>query len=438
MGVLKEFRKLAFWGSDLLKGSPVRKHYDEIKFIIDNYGSEKAEAIGREHLKNILAHARSTVPYYRENTESSAFESFPVITKSTVLANYDGFRSSKFLNAKNTQVSTNGSTGTPFKLFHNRNKRYRHQADNLLFAEKGGYQLGDRMYLLRALHKNDLNSLMRFFRQNFSAYGVLNYTDEEIEKLLGEFTTGESGKCIVCFASMCEVIVNYLDSNNAQPLKTKVKSIVTDGDALSKGTKDKMEYYFGVPVYARYGNMECGVMAQQGPPNSYHYQLNLGSYHFEILDLHEDRPVEPGKMGRIVVTDLFNYCMPLIRYDTGDLAKLGVSDQPNTPAVFETIEGRVVDLIWDTDGGIVSPYLIYTITEKYNELKQFQFAQTGEGVYEYRLNVWGERFDRVDELISESKRYLGQNAQITTKYVDEVPLLKSNKRKPVINEIRER
>src|SRR5690606_4400685 len=126
---------------------------------------------------------------YQKNTKSADFASFPVITKSNVLDNYDDFRSSEFLKAKNTQVSTNGSTGTPFRLFHNKNKRYRHQADNLLFAEKGGYELGDRMYLLRALHKNDLNSLMRFFRQNFSAYGVLNYTDEEIEKLLGEFTT---------------------------------------------------------------------------------------------------------------------------------------------------------------------------------------------------------------------------------------------------------
>lgn len=426
---------MAFWGGDYLKGSPVRKHYEEVKYIMDHHGSEKAEAIRRSHLENLLAHAHTTVPYYQRNTESSAFDSFSVITKSTVLENYDDFRSSKFLNTKNVQVSTNGSTGTPFKLFHNQNKRFRHQADNLLFAEKGGYNLGDRMYLLRALHKNDLNSLMRFFRQNFSAYGVLNYTDGEIEKLLKEFTTGERGKCIVCFASMCEIIVNYLDSKNAKPLDSRVKSIVTDGDALSKGTKDKMEYYFGVPVYARYGNMECGVMAQQGPPNSYHYNLNLGSYHFEILDLDQDKPVESGQMGRIVVTDLFNYCMPLIRYDTGDLARVLESDHPDRPPVFEAIEGRVVDLIWDTQGGVVSPYLIYTITEKYNELKQFQFAQTDHGVYEYRLNVWEDKFNRVEELIGESKKYLGQDAKISIHYVDEVPLLKSNKRKPVINEM---
>src|SRR5690606_28035998 len=202
------------------------------------------------------------------------------------------------------------------------------------------------------------------------------------------------GKCIVCFASMCEVIVNYLDSKKTGPLKTKIKSIVTDGDALSKGTKDKMEYYFGVPVYARYGNMECGVMAQQGFPNGYHYNLNLASYHFVILVLSDDKPARPGQMGRIVVTDLFKYCMPLIRYDTGDLARVHENGQTEAP-VFEAIEGRAIDLIKDTKDGVVSPYLIYTITEKYNELKQFQFAQTGKGLYEYRLNLWRSEERRV-------------------------------------------
>ncbi|MGW9686002.1 hypothetical protein [Flagellimonas sp. 2504JD1-5] len=435
MPLFKLIRKNLFWFNDFLSGSPIRKHYLEIKDVIENYESDKSKELRRSSLESLLSHAKTTVPFYMTNVDGINLSDFPIINKNTVLEDYDNFRSNLYLEKRNIQVSTNGSTGTPFKLFHNKNKRKRHQADNLYFAEKGGYELGDRLYLLRALHKNDSKALLRFFRQNFKAYGILNYTDNDIENLLEEFKTGSSEKCVVCFASMCEVLVNYLEARKIEPFSHKVKSIVTDGDALSKGTKDKMEKYFGIPVYARYGNMECGVMAQQGPPNSYHYNLNLASYHFEILHLNEDRPAEPGAMGRIVVTDLFNYCMPLIRYDTGDLARLSTEMGDNQPPTFNRIDGRVIDIIWDTSGNIISPYLIYTITEKYEELKQFQFAQTGPKQYLYRLNPWNETFFKERELVEESKSYLGHDAQVEVVYVDEVPLLQSKKRKPVINEM---
>lgn len=432
MAFLKTLRKYSFWAHDFLNGNPVRRHYKEIREISENFQSDHSKKTRLQHLDRLLQHAIDTVPFYQQNVEGLQLKDFPIINKSTVLENYDRFRSSKYSKKKNVKVSTNGSTGTPFTLYHDKNKRSRHQADNLFFAEKGGYQLGDRLYLLRALHKKDTKAILRFFKQNFKAYGILNYSNDDIEKLLEEFKNGTSEKCVVCFASMCEIIVNYLESNGVEPFRHKVKSIVTDGDALSKGTKDKMEKYFGIPVYARYGNMECGVMAQQGLPNGYHYNLNWASYYFEVLDLKKDKPVEAGEMGRIVVTDLFNHCMPLIRYDTGDLARL--AQDSNLQPRFDRIDGRVIDIIWDTKGNIVSPYLIYTITEKYNELKQFQFAQKGPKEYEYRLNPW-DNFTKEDQLLAESRSYLGTNANISVVYVDEVPLLTSKKRKPVINEM---
>jgi len=434
MGFFKLIRKYSFWGQDFLKGGSLKKHYNDIGFILENYGSVESKNRRKEHLTKVLNHAINTTPFYKNAVSSSRFEDFPVINKNTVLDNFDDFKSVTFINSKNTQVSTNGSTGTPFKLFHDKNKRNRHNADNLYFAEKGGYELGDRLYLLRAIHKKDPKALLRFFKQNFKAYGILNYTDNDIEKLLNAFKSGSSEKCIVCFASMCEIIVHYLDSNKVEPMDKPVKSIVTDGDALSKTTKDKMEAYFKIPVYARYGNMECGVMAQQGPPNGYQYNLNLASYYFELLDLKEDKPAKLGEMGRIVVTDLFNYCMPLIRYDTGDLARFARGNDVSSALVFDRIEGRVVDIIWDTKGRVVSPYLIYTKMQEYYELKQFQFAQTESDKYVFRLNPW-DTFTKEHQLVSESKAYLGEDAHISIEYVEEVPLLSSGKRKPIKNEM---
>ena len=63
MEFLEVFRKRAFWGLDFLKGSPVRKHYNEVKFIMENFNSNKANTLRSNHLKNILKHAKETTKF---------------------------------------------------------------------------------------------------------------------------------------------------------------------------------------------------------------------------------------------------------------------------------------------------------------------------------------------------------------------------------------
>ncbi len=70
---------------------------------------------------------------------------------------------------------------------------------------------------------------------------------------------------------------------------------------------------------------------------------------------------------------------------------------------------------------------------KYAELKQYQFVQKGSKDYVFRLNPWTE-FSREQELINEFRGYLGNDANITIKNIDETPLLSSGKRRLVINE----
>ncbi len=277
-----------------------------------------------ESLQKVLNHATSTTPFYKEFRDFQRLQYFPVINKNVVRDNFESFRSEDFVNKKSVPVFTGGSTGTPFKLLHDLGKRKRHKADNISFARRGGYELGDRLYLMRATHDNDLKSRLVFSQKNINPYGILNYTDADMKQLFEDIRRDPSEKCIVCFASMTDVIVNYLESVQKKPFEEKiVKSIITDGDSLNEVTKDKMEYYFGIPVLARYGNMECGIMGQQNFEGGNEYDLNWASYYFEILDLDKDEPAAKGEIGRIVVTDLFNYGMPLIRYDTGDMAVFG-------------------------------------------------------------------------------------------------------------------
>ena len=435
MTLLESLRKYSFWLMDFFRGSPIRKHFNEIKFIIENFNSTEAKQLKKKHLNNLLNEARAFTPYYKLNAKSASINDFPIIDKSIVMNNYDAFQSSKFLDQKNTPVVTSGSTGTPFKLFHNKNKRLRNNADIIYFTKVGGFEIGSRLIFMKVWNAINKKSPLKLFMENIKPYDILNYTDEDVSQLLYDLKKDTSNKSIFCFASTCDIIVNYLDKISSKPFNFNIKTIITNSDELKRTTKDKMEKYFQAPVISRYSNMECGMLAQQNFSGGYEFEINWGSYYIELLDIDEDKPAKSDEIGRVVITDLFNYCMPLIRYDTGDLAYMSENKKDkNRGPVLESIEGRKVDLIRDTNNKIITSHIVTVNMWKYSELKQYQFAQISAREYVFRLNPWSD-FKREDELIMEFKGYFGGDAIIRIEYVNEIPLLASGKRKLVVNEM---
>jgi phenylacetate-CoA ligase len=89
-------------------------------------------------------------------------------------------------------------------------------------------------------------------------------------------------------------------------------------------------------------------------------------------------PAKPGETGRVIVTPLFNYAMPLIRYELGDFAEVGSAKPPcgrGLPALHR-IQGRYRNMLRFRDGTVVWPYDAAFDLEKFISLKQFQIVQT--------------------------------------------------------------
>jgi len=115
--------------------------------------------------------------------------------------------------------------------------------------------------------------------------------------------------------------------------------IVSFGESLSPLAHAFVSETLGCEVYDRYGTDELGSIAVECPQhNGMH--INSESFIVEVVD-ELYMPCDLGINGRIIVTDLFNYNMPFIRYDTGDYGKLAVEPCAcglNTPRLF--IGGR--------------------------------------------------------------------------------------------------
>lgn len=419
---------------DLLRGAKVRKHFDAIKKINEDHESNYAILERKGYLLDILAHCKNTVPYYKNlEIANILLDQFPVVDKNLIRSNYDSFCSQIYPKEKMLKATTSGSTGTPFIVFYDSNKKRRHTADTLYYGESVNHELGTKVFYLKIWNEQNSKGKLIQKMQNIVPINVFKLDDEKIHWLLESIKFDGSPKSILGYASALDCIVKYLDRNPTEMSHYNVISIIAMSESLDEHTKKSLKKYFECPVVSRYANLENGILAQQTLDLESEFLINFASYHIEILDIRADVPVNDGEIGRIVVTDMFNRAMPLIRYDTGDLGAMGkFKKNGKVLHVLKKVEGRKMDAIYDTQGELLSSFTIVGGMWKYNELNQYKFTQVSKKEYEFELNSV-KNFDREDELILEFKNYLGQDAEISVNYVNEIPLLSSGKRKKVVS-----
>ena len=433
MKALEEIRNKLFWINDLFKGAPILSQYRDIQYMMHNWGNPDVLEKRDQYLSKILDYAVSNISYYRQYSGYSTLSDFPVLNKNIIRDNEDQFFNSRFDRSMLHRQATSGSTGAPFVVYQDPQKRKRATADTLFFSDMANYKVGARLYFSRVWESGTERSAFTKFKQNWVTHDSSNLSDQSIKDLLNDLENDNSTKNVLLFASTLSSIANYLEYHDIKP-HTKIESFITVSESLDPTTKTIIQKRFCAPVVSRYSNQELGIMAQQ-PFDSDDFVINVASFYFELLDLEEDKPVACGCPGRIVVTDLFNHSMPLIRYDTGDVAILNENVENNSHLpTFKRIDGRRVDFIYDTKGNLLSPYVINSPMHVYMDIQQYQFIQDSSNHYTMLLNLKeGVQFKNESDMLSMLKTYLGNDAIIEVKYVNEIPVLKSGKRKQVIN-----
>ena len=429
MWLSKFFRQNIFWTIDVLKGNPVKNHYIDIKNIVENPGSVLSISKKEAYLNQIMEHVVNTTEFYKKNKGYNSILDFPIINKNLIRDNFDEFSSSKYKDKDCKVVSTSGSTGTPFSIRQNTNKRYRNDADNLYFSKRAGYKIGQKLIYLKIWPDKFGKREFAYLKlKNIYPQSVFKLSDEDISRFIKKLEKCLQKKSLLGYSSSFEKICKYLDRTNSGPISCNAVSVITLSEAMNDYTRQSIKKYFNITPISRYSNTENGILAQQGRKEDTGFIINEASYYIEIFDLNKDVLVEEGKRGRIVITDLHNYATPMVRYDTGDVGILKF-DKKGVP-YLKFIEGRKLDLIYDTKGELVPSHISFKLC-KYGKYKQFQLVQTGRKEYLIKLNT-EERVDE-DAMIKEYKTYFGQNAIITIKYVNEIPLLASGKRQEVLN-----
>jgi phenylacetate-CoA ligase len=162
------------------------------------------------------------------------------------------------------------------------------------------------------------------------------------------------------------------------------------------------------------------------------------SYIVEILV--DGRPAKVGEIGEIVITDLNNFSMPLIRYRIGDMAV--AVNQDSCPcgrphSQIGEISGRTQALISCINGvWLPGTFFAHFFKDFEFAVQHYQIIQ--ENLESFSLNIVPKpQFtEEVGKgILSQLRSYTGDNQIIDLNLVNTIPLLKTGKRTPVISRV---
>ncbi|MFH1688197.1 MAG: phenylacetate--CoA ligase family protein [bacterium] len=311
-------------------------------------------------LKTLLSDAYVNVPYYSElfdregirpgdiNNETD-FRKIPVLTKQDIRDHHDRMVSKKYDPGTMIPKKTGGSTGVPLKLYWSRGATAHKKAATLRHDAWTGYRPGEKLAMLWGAEPGD--DTWRFKLYNFlTLRRIALDTLQMSDATTGAFLTRlrkYGAPFLFGHAHSLYVLAQYVDQNGITDLPTR--SILSTAEVLTPKERQQIERAFGVPLFDRYGCEELSVIASECEAHEGLHVHSEGLY----IELEGSGEQEPGDL---IITDLVNDGMPLIRYKTEDMALPlgGRCSCGRTLPRLKTIFGRHTDFLYTPDGRSLS------------------------------------------------------------------------------------
>lgn len=201
----------------------------------------------------------------------------------------------------------------------------------------------------------------------------------------------------------------------------RLREVDTMGEAMSPAARAAVERAWGVPVIDLYAAQEVGPIAIQCPAGE-HYHVQAEALLVEVID-RDGRPVPPGREGRVVVTPLHNFAMPLIRYAIGDHAALGEACACGRGLpVLDRILGRTRNMVTLPSGERTWARISGAALTEIAPLRQIQMVQRVRDAIDVKL-VATRPLDAAEEaaLRAALTEALDYPFAFRLRYVDEIP-----------------
>jgi phenylacetate-CoA ligase len=445
-----QFRESLYFGIHrVLVGSSLGKTYHQ---LIREEKTPDSLTLTRQKLVGLLAHAQKSVPYYsdlfaqigggfEENPEQFLTQ-LPVLTKDVIRENYEQIKSKDLARRKWVYNSSGGSTGEPIRLIQDRQFTDHQMAIQWLSyywagrkpGERSIHLWGSRMDLSRQeeLKRKSLNRLTNDWY--FNAFMM------PVEKMRAyiDALNRRPPKLVVAYAQSIYELVQFAENEGIKVMPQK--AILTSAGTLHPFMRKKIESAFKCKIFDRYGSREVGDIACECEVHQGLHVFPQGNF-LEIVD-DQGRRVPNGMEGNILVTNLYNYAMPLIRYSIGDrgvLSSNGTCSCGRRGQILERLSGRNVEMFRRKDGTLVegvyfNHLLYYRVWVKKYQVVQKDYSNVVFKVQKTRKDYQPDESE-LEEIRSQTKLVMGSDCLVTIEFLDDIPPSRSGKYSYTVCEI---
>jgi phenylacetate-CoA ligase len=317
-------------------------------------GREALRERARDDLRALLSHAVATTPLYAERARAAgldpgdpaldpaaALASLPRLTRRDVAERAGELRSSAFReDGALVPILTGGTTSEPLALWQDREAAERKDALTRVCRGRMGWVEGLKAaYLWGAAQDLPVGGLSRVKRAKeallrewlpraifLPASGLDAARLESHARALERFAPA----VLQAYPSAADLLARHLLERGR---RLRIPLVVLTAEPVFEDQRARVADALGASVLSFYGARECGWIASECPERRRLHLVTPGAF------------VERAEDGALLVTDLLNRAMPLLRYEIGDRGRLADAPCPcgDPRPVLEEIEGRVVD-----------------------------------------------------------------------------------------------
>lgn len=424
-----------------LRGQRVRSYLDTLGRS-ERQSREHTHALQLRRLNALLITAKATVPHYREALARvdplltlDDVVLLPFVEKALLKERGDSFRAVP-TPPRSVSKTTGGSTGQPVTILKSPDAMAHELAATWRGYRWAGVDIGTRQARFWGVPFDPTDRLRARLtdlvcnRRRCSAFAFDTESLGNYERALLRFRP----TYFYGYVSMLVAFANYYRERRTRP-PFRLKCIITTSEVLTPGDRALLEQVFETRVFNEYGCGELGTIAHECE----HGRLHLSDENMIVEVIDGARRCVAGEKGELVVTELNNVAMPLIRYRTGDFG--AVSDQicpcGRTLTVLEHVFGRAYDFVVTGDGRrFHGEFLMYVFEEAQRNqmgIAQFQVQQHTLTDFVVRI-VPGQGFveHSKESIRARMHQYLGPNLHVTFETVAQIPREASGKMRVII------
>jgi len=408
------------------------REFERTQFL----STEELRDLAFERLQHMVRHAYEQCSFYRDRLDAVGFaptdlnspedlNAVPILEKRHIQQCRDELVARDWPRDDLIPNATGGSTGTPISLFLSHERKCSQAAAAWRHNRWAGWDIGDKTAAIwgavtEALPDTWKTRLKNALVTRNLVLNTAHITEQKLQRFCVAMIRFRP-KHILAYAKSLVMVARYLKQQNLVPYPPE--SIVTSAEVLEPPERTLIEEVFGCPVFNRYGCREVSVIASEC---SEHAGMHIMAEGLFVEVVQGDRPARPGELGELLVTDLLNRAMPLIRYRIGDMAirEEGQCKCGRRLPRLKDVAGRVTDFLVGSDGRLVSgAFLTVGVVARRPTLGQVQLWQDTPGRVLYKIApAEGRRVANTDLqfLETETRRYVGNDTKVDYEFVEEL------------------